>query len=110
MAQDLIAGRLPVEDDSMILDVVLHHGRHWSLNNRHLHALKLFLHEVQPECLRSRIMARVRVWPLVVTYEPRLPIVRVQDVLHALLLGMDLHILSVPPVRVRGGVVGRDAR
>ena len=62
--QHLQSGQLPAEDDSVILDTVLHHGRHWSLNNRHLRALKLFLREVQPMCLRSHIIARVRVWPL----------------------------------------------
>mmetsp|Transcript_27786 Transcript_27786/g.82951 ORF Transcript_27786/g.82951 Transcript_27786/m.82951 type:complete len:508 (+) Transcript_27786:90-1613(+) len=64
VAEDLVSGRIQVLEDSMVLDVVWFHGEHWSCNNRHLKALKLYLREVQPEWRRAEEMARVRVWPL----------------------------------------------
>ena len=64
VAQDIIAGRLRPTDESMTLDVIHYHGSYWSLNNRHLHALNLFVREVWPEWKRIEEVARIRVWPL----------------------------------------------
>ena len=48
----------------MTLDVVAWHGEWWSLNNRHLKALKLYLREIHPEWKRADRKARVRIWRL----------------------------------------------
>merc|ERR1711879_580216 len=64
VAQDLINGRLKTTAPEMTLDVVWYHGRYWSLNNRHLHALKIYLRAVQPEWKRREEMASIRCWPL----------------------------------------------
>ena len=64
VADDLVAGRLRPTDPDMALDVVFYHGHHWSLNNRHLLADKIYLKEVQPEWKRAEEMASAKCWPL----------------------------------------------
>lgn len=77
--QDLCSGRLRTTSDEMILDVVYFHGKYWSLNNRHLKALRGLLRQVQPVSLRQEVIARVRVWPLTtgvcLPYERRVDVV-----------------------------------
>ena len=64
IAEQLVNGQTKPTDENMILDVVYWHGDYWSLNNRHLHALKLYLRQVHPEWKREEEVARVRLWPL----------------------------------------------
>ena len=51
-------------DPSAVLDVVRWHGSYWSLNNRHLKALKICMSQIHPESLQRCFKARVRIWPL----------------------------------------------
>mmetsp|Transcript_124772 Transcript_124772/g.388409 ORF Transcript_124772/g.388409 Transcript_124772/m.388409 type:complete len:156 (-) Transcript_124772:73-540(-) len=64
LVEDLVSGRVRTTEDSMVLDVVLWHGDYWSANNRHLKALKLYLHRITPEWRREAEVAATRVWPL----------------------------------------------
>ena len=64
MSEELVRGDKSVNDPCMTLDVVAWHGEWWSLNNRHLKALKLYLREIHPEWKRADRKARVRIWRL----------------------------------------------
>eukprot|EP00930_Biecheleria_cincta_P069398 TRINITY_DN5713_c0_g1_i1.p1 TRINITY_DN5713_c0_g1~~TRINITY_DN5713_c0_g1_i1.p1 ORF type:complete len:831 (-),score=81.24 TRINITY_DN5713_c0_g1_i1:204-2696(-) len=64
VVEELVKGDRKTTDVRQILDVVRYHGVFYSLNNRHLKALKSYLEHVQPENNRCRELARVRLWPL----------------------------------------------
>ncbi len=49
LADKLVRGDIMATHLSMTLDVVKWDGELWSLNNRHLQALLLYIREVQPE-------------------------------------------------------------
>lgn len=61
--EDLLAGRIRIDADEMTLDAVRWHGAYYSLNNRHLKALTMYLQEV-PKEQRPQKKAKLRIWPL----------------------------------------------
>jgi hypothetical protein len=58
----LVGGQLRPTHESMQLDCVYYHGQYWSLNNRHLKALNLYVAQVQPDWLRREQKASVKLW------------------------------------------------
>merc|ERR1712125_109285 len=64
VVEELVKGDRETTDARQVLDVVRYHGSLFSLNNRHLKALKTYLEHVHPEKNRCREFARVRLWPL----------------------------------------------
>ena len=59
----LLSGKIPFSDPSMVLNVVYYHGAYRSLNNRHLTAIVQYAHAVETQ---NRVPKKcyVRVWPL----------------------------------------------
>eukprot|EP00931_Biecheleriopsis_adriatica_P047262 TRINITY_DN27219_c0_g1_i1.p1 TRINITY_DN27219_c0_g1~~TRINITY_DN27219_c0_g1_i1.p1 ORF type:complete len:734 (+),score=92.41 TRINITY_DN27219_c0_g1_i1:183-2204(+) len=64
LVEDLVAGRVSLDDKAMTLDITIWHGKFWSFNTRHLRALKDYAKTVQPEALRAKQKALVKIWPL----------------------------------------------